>query len=796
MMMKTLVATVVLLAVCVAGVAGLTKDTPYYQPMTTKMAYTSAPNPGGYPVVSIPLSTPVTHLVALTTLPSAALAVTSTGLYTLTSAGAKPVTLASPLSAPSRGSVLGGGYGPGVGEVALVNENGSGWVCPESSVLGGVSTGCTAFAGSSYTNLTAPVVVGGGRGTYWGDADGLYVVQDGEGEGPVRIQQADLPAYAPDLKAIHTLAFDGATNTLSVGAHRALFHLDGDGVWTWTWRHGFISAAPSTLTYDPTDSVLWVGAKDALVSVLPNSQILRYDGVARVPALAGLPHGNHTDSTLWMALDGGERKLVLGTKYGVVIRNLVAETWAYYVGPRWLVSDKVNAVAASPGGGAVYIASEYGITVLEFPAYTLAQKEAHYMDILLTRHNRYGLTGDCRLGKFGQLDTWANEPNDNNGLWTGMVVAGLAYKYGVTGEESDRANAWHYFEGIELLMNVTNIPGYVARSVWPYGSDPGSGLWWNSTNPAYAKVLQWKGDTSSDEITGHIYGALIAHKMGIASNEEERGRVVRHITALVDGLMEHDYTLWGHYGNRTTWGVWSPEYLNGKYSWRDERGVNSAQALGFLSAAYEVTGDQKYLTAMGELVKDHGYGSNLVNIKITWRGDGNPEGKNGGAGSVGDINFSDDELSFLPLATLDESPSGSSSLRSQYLMGMETLYARVATEKSSLWNAIYAQAHGGASNPANADLMADAVETLRQWPLSLVAWPIDNTQRIDVFLMPDLTRGNGLQALQLIPYDESSFFRWNGNPFSVSKGGSGMSESDPGAWLLPFWMARYHGLIQ
>ena len=61
--------------------------------------------------------------------------------------------------------------------------------------------------------------------------------------------------------------------------------------------------------------------------------------------------------------------------------------------------------------------------------------------------------------------------------------------------------------------------------------------------------------------------------------------------------------------------------------------------------------------------------------------------------------------------------------------------------------------------------------------------------------------------------------RWNSNPFEVVGGGSAMSESDPGAWLLPYWvrcptnpltrarvrshltacfppqMARYHGLI-
>ena len=36
--------------------------------------------------------------------------------------------------------------------------------------------------------------------------------------------------------------------------------------------------------------------------------------------------------------------------------------------------------------------------------------------------------------------------------------------------------------------------------------------------------------------------------------------------------------------------------------------------------------------------------------------------------------------------------------------------------------------------------------------------------------------------------------RWNGDPHDMG-GGSGWSEDDPGDWLLPYWMARYYGLI-
>ena len=85
----------------------------------------------------------------------------------------------------------------------------------------------------------------------------------------------------------------------------------------------------------------------------------------------------------------------------------------------------------------------------------------------------------------------------------------------------------------------------------------------------------------------------------------------------------------------------------------------------------------------------------------------------------------------------------------------------------------------------------------------------------------------------MIPWNERMEMRWNGSPFDVVwypillaslcaeraehasptysdshysnltgmnltaqvQSGSGMSEQDPGAWLLPYWMARYHGIL-
>jgi hypothetical protein len=48
--------------------------------------------------------------------------------------------------------------------------------------------------------------------------------------------------------------------------------------------------------------------------------------------------------------------------------------------------------------------------------------------------------------------------------------------------------------------------------------------------------------------------------------------------------------------------------------------------------------------------------------------------------------------------------------------------------------------------------------------------------------------------LTVVPANERTQGRWNGDPYDLV-GGSGFIEMDPGAWLLPYWLARHYGLI-
>ena len=67
--------------------------------------------------------------------------------------------------------------------------------------------------------------------------------------------------------------------------------------------------------------------------------------------------------------------------------------------------------------------------------------------------------------------------------------------------------------------------------------------------------------------------------------------------------------------------------------------------------------------------------------------------------------------------------------------------------------------------------------------------------RDDITFAPRPDRFDKAQLTYVLPADERHFDRWNDNPYLPDDGGDGTEEDNGSAWLLPYWMARYHGFI-
>lgn len=469
----------------------------------------------------------------------------------------------------------------------------------------------------------------------------------------------------------------------------------------------------------------------------------------------GLPYGpitsiHTTDKTMWF-----------GTAMGAIKKD---KTWHYYCGKRWIPDNKVNDILPLDEHSA-WIATPEGISQIQEVAMTLDQKAAAFEERIKKRHNRHGLVADSRLLKQGDLSTSVAHTTDNDGLWTSIYLASECFRYAVTKDPEAKQNAIKAYEAMERLETTTGIPGFPARSVVAADESTGKGGEWHLSADGKWK---WKGDTSSDELVGHMLAYPLFYDL--VAEGKMKDRVKNLVHRIMSHIVDHNFQLIDLDGKPTRWAVWTPDSLNFKPNWWYERGINSLQILAFLKAASHVTGDPKFEKAYQELVQKHHYVENMVQQKMY---------------GPYDINHSDTELAFLPYYTLFRYASDSRELPS-YLKSMQRSWNVEKADSIPIWNII-------ASTALKKDCdLHTALNQLHQIPMDMVSWTMTNSQRWDLPKDQLDDRFGKAQAIRPIPTPERAVSKWNNNNFRYDGGDDGYSEDDGAYFLLPYWMGRYY----
>ncbi|HVB09960.1 MAG TPA: hypothetical protein VNM16_06295 [Bacillota bacterium] len=585
-------------------------------------------------------------------------------------------------------------------------------------------------------------------------ADGLAPWVGLSGGGVGRLQpggefrlEAELPGPVRGLAALPAGVRLAATDA-------GLFRLAGRGQ-----RPERLSDLPCR-ALAPQRGTLLVATADGLLAVGAGGDC------ARAPQDGGLPVRD-----LLQLAPAGEpggplpAQLWAGSAQGLLRHD--GERWHDHQGPRWLPEDGVRALART--GTGLYAATAGGLVRLAPRPTTLAAKAAVLEGRLRQRHLRLGAyVAEAVLPAPGEGTGPRPVPSDNDGLWTGMYLAAEAYRFAATGQPDAAANAHAAFAALERLEAVTTIPGYPTKAIVEAaaGPPPDDGTPWY---PSADGRWLWKGNCSSDEIVGHMYAYALYHDL--VAGTEQRAQVAALVGRIIGHILEHDLQII-EFGQRTRWGYWNPEAVNGAEGLWGDRGLNSLEILSHLRVARHVLGDGPHREVHDRLVGMHGYARNTLRAKLDL---------------VGHVNHSDDELAFLaydPLLRYEDDPQ----LRAIYLEGLERLWALERPERNPLWNFIHA-VHTG--DPAG---LAEAVQTLRELPADTVAWPVRNAQRADVTLDPIPDRHGRRQLTRVLPYDELAVVRWNGNPYQAEAGDPRV-EGDGVHYLLPYWMGRQHGFI-
>lgn len=623
------------------------------------------------------------------------------------------------------------------------------------------------------------------RGTWEPDSRGpelpfaLSYHPDGETERKLR--RWSFATSRGDSISFAVLALDGDTLWMAK-PDGGLFFARPKERWQRIEQYGIDGPLSTVVTALARDSqgALWVGTPIGL-------SVKRHDGTwSSIRGKEGLPYEDVTA----LAIDAQDR-LWIGTTRGVIHFRPYegGRQWFYRQGKRYLPDDKVHAIAVSPDGRTVYAATPAGVGRIDVRTTTLLEKARTIERLVNERHRREGLVAECGLDDADNPKSHFIGDNDNDGLWTAYHVTAMSLCYGATKDEAAKASAREGMHALYLLQNASGVPGLLARSVvrpdegvkkvqqWEAAAERAKQegrqpprLQWHPTKDG---KYYWKSDTSSDEMDGHFM-AFYAYWEHIARHDDaERNQLERQIRAQMDYLIKNNYQLIDWDGQRTRWGFWDPETLNGDPNDYLENGLNALQMLSFLRVSHHITGDKKYLQHYKKLILDHRYLSNVLLSKKVF-----PD----------ENNHSDNQLGFVawyPILQVETDPV----IRQALLAGVRRHYRIVAPEKPSFYAFVYATI-----DVHNTDLEA-AIENLREIPTDRRQWRQENSHRADLMFSSDLNRFGRPVLAEVVPADERAFQKWNGDPYEPDGGGDGRHEDDGAAYLLPYWMGRYHGFI-
>lgn len=598
--------------------------------------------------------------------------------------------------------------------------------------------------------------------------------------GPEGIWQMENEAWnkkeTPYSKAIRKIIPDGQ-HGYYLATGKGLYHKNEEEIKLFQTEEEILSDNIYGLDF-AEDGNLWAGGLGGVSVYRNNKWIKTFTPKDGLPNIWIKSVKKSPDGTMW-----------IGTELGVT--RFDGKSWSLRHSRRWLLSDDVRDIAFDMDGNA-WVATSKGVSAIMKREMTLEQKFNHYYSIMERRHVRAPyLVESCRFTIPGDTTSWVPRDDDNDGQYTSMYLAMESYRYAVTKNPQAKENATKAFNAMKLLQTITETDGFVARTVipsdWKNMADANRTI----TDREWAEILLdepresriedmwlpssdgkwlWKRGTSSDEITGHMYGYFIYYEL--IAQGEERERVKNHILKIVDHIIDGGFNFIDIDGKHTKWGVWAPEYLNDNPDWATEKGINSLEILSFLKLAYHVSGNEKYQKEFYKLFDDYSYRDNIAKAKSTiksW------------------ITYIDDELLALTYPVLVEYETDP-EVKKLIEQSVEQWYSVLQKDDNPYFYLLY---NGFTGKKLNVER---SIFLLQDNPLDLIGWRIDNTKREDIHV----TRNPIMEELQtskLVSPSERGIMRWDRNPWQAITGDGGYSERDGVSWMLAYWVGRYYDLI-
>jgi hypothetical protein len=421
---------------------------------------------------------------------------------------------------------------------------------------------------------------------------------------------------------------------------------------------------------------------------------------------------------------------------------------------------------------------------------------------------------DPRTATAADVRAWRSGEND--GLWSALALASQAYRYAATHDAAALAALRTLLDGEQKRARITGVPGLFTRQLIPPGvaglacptdatlyvpSPTKTANRWvrvgadgcaqtaDATTLAFASTTHcgldafagwcFLDNVSQDEYVGHVFA------LGAVARLVDVADVHAAAAALLDDVGHHllahnmEFVDWD--GRATQWGKVHPGAPG------DTPGYLAVMGASFLATAAGATGDDALVSGYRAIADDYTTYFDQIDLFM------------GAAGCTSNWN----DLSMLAANFYDWSWFESDAARRARVLGaldaslMQAPVARAgATQKNAWWNVMWAAQSGrGSGDAATRAAVATALCQLRQFPASNQTAARDTSA-----LAADACAGRSGESLAYAPFDVAdrcaATFVWWGDPYERRAcADEPTMVQQPAGYLLPYWMARYHGFL-
>ena len=338
----------------------------------------------------------------------------------------------------------------------------------------------------------------------------------------------------------------------------------------------------------------------------------------------------------------------------------------------------------------------------------------------------------------------------DSAIWTGHYLAAESYRYSVTKDSAALANAQSALAYLKALVDVTGTD-VLARCIVPMNSNYAASITsQESANGIHSSGANyWIGNTSRDEYLGVFFGLSVAYDL---LGSPTQPAIQALATRMLNFLIAHAWTIVMPDGSVSTTFVIRPDEQLGLL--QVGRQVNSAQ----FASTY------KSLATFGSLLAALPVTVDAADVRDSY------------------FKFNLDAINLFSLIRLETD----STLLGRYQAAYRIYRSAIQTHMNAHFNMIDRALNG-------ADLARDpeTVSYLAQWLLR---------PRRDFYVdlagqYPScVNSGESCDPLP-IPVRVPDEFVWQISPFQLQYDGSGLIEGGGIDYILPYWMARYYGVV-